>query len=101
LPSAIEQIHREFKSQGFTVFAVNMKESRERVVKWVKEKGVTSTVLFDFDGKVTDTYRVTGTPTVLLVDRKGRLLGRAVGPREWTSEKGRALIKALLAFPPE
>jgi peroxiredoxin len=96
LPSAIEQVHREFKDQGFTILAVNMRESRDLVAKWVKEKEVTSSVLFDFDGAVTATYRVTATPTVVLVGRDGRLVGRAVGPRDWTGKKGRALIKALL-----
>ena len=40
-----------------------------------------------------------GTPTVVLVDRQGRLLGRTVGSREWDTE-GRPLLAALLAARP-
>jgi hypothetical protein len=65
----------------------------------VKDKGVTSTVLLDTDGSVTGAYRVTGTPTVVLIDRAGRQVARAVGMRPWTGDKGRALVAALLGRP--
>ena len=79
------------------VWAVNIKEPRSHVAPWVKEKGLTMPVLLDADGAVTQAYRVTGTPTLVLVDRAGGLVGRAVGPRDWLGDKGRALFAALLA----
>lgn len=79
------------------MLAVNIQEGRDHVAKWVKEKEVTSPVLLDSDRAVTTAYRVTGTPTVVLIDRNSRLVGRAVGSRDWTGEKGKALIKALLS----
>jgi hypothetical protein len=39
---------------------------------------------------------VFGPPTVYLVDRSGRLVGRAVGPRPWDSPAGRKLLTDLL-----
>ena len=48
---------------------------------------------------VTNAYKVTGTPTVVLIGRNSRLVGRAVGSRDWAGEKGRALLKALLSNP--
>jgi len=65
-------------------------------VAWVREKGVTSRILLDPDGAVTRAYGVTGTPTVYLVGRAGQLVGKAVGPRGWMSDLGRALLTALL-----
>ena len=41
-------------------------------------------------------YRVQGLPTTILIDREGRSVGRAVGPREWAGPEGRALIRSLL-----
>jgi hypothetical protein len=58
---------------------------------------VTSRVLLDPDGAARRAYGVTGTPTVVLVGRDGRLVGRAVGPRDWMGDQGRALVEALLA----
>jgi peroxiredoxin len=95
LPSTVEEIHREFKGQGFTVIAVNIQEPKDHVSKWLKEKRVTSLILLDSDRAVSNVYKVTGTPTAVLIGRNGELVGRAVGPRDWTGETGRALLKAL------
>jgi peroxiredoxin len=93
----MEQVHKEFNQKGLTVLAVNMQENRNRVANWVKEKNVTSLVLLDSNGAVTRLYRVTGTPTVVLVGRDGEMIGRAVGSREWMGEKGRGLFEAMLS----
>lgn len=93
----MEQVHKMFNRKGLTVVAVNMKENRNQVANWVKEKKVSSLVLLDSTGAVSQWYRVTGTPTVILIGRKGDMVGRAVGPREWTGEKGRALFETMLS----
>ena len=97
MPSTIETLHRRYRDQGLAVWAVNIKEPRSHVALWVKVKGLTMPVLLDADGAVTQAYRVTGTPTLVLIDRAGRLVGRAAGTRDWLGEKGRALFTALLA----
>jgi hypothetical protein len=99
LPSTIETLHRRYRDRGLEVWAVNIKEPRSRVSEWVGRVGLTVPVLLDADGAVTQAYRVTGTPTVVLLDRTGRLVGRAVGTRDWMGDKGRALFAALLAAP--
>jgi cytochrome c biogenesis protein CcmG, thiol:disulfide interchange protein DsbE len=93
----MEQVHKRLNQKGLTVLAVNMKESRNQVANWVKEKKVSSLVLLDSNGAVSRWYRVTGTPTVILIGRKGELVGRAVGPRDWMGEKGQALFETMLS----
>lgn len=93
----MEQVHKRSNQKGLTVLAVNMKESRNQVANWVKEKKVSSLVLLDSNGAVSRWYRVTGTPTVILIGRKGELVGRAVGPRDWMGEKGQALFETMLS----
>ncbi len=39
-------------------------------------------------------------PQELERHREGRLLGRTVGPRDWASPEGKALISGLLETPP-
>jgi peroxiredoxin len=99
MPSTIETIHREFRDKGLTVLAINLGESRAAVASWVMQHGLTFPVLLDESGAVAGAYRIRGTPTVILVDRQGQLVGRTVGSREWDGE-GRALITALLAARP-
>jgi hypothetical protein len=97
LPSTIEQAHREYGDQGLTVLAINLAEERDGLVAWLKSRRVTSTVLLDPTGAVARSYQIAFTPTVFLVDREGRLVGKSIGVRAWTGEKGRALLRLLLA----
>jgi peroxiredoxin len=99
MPSTIETIHRELRDQGLTILAINLGEPRAVVSPWVEQHHLTFPILLDESGAVAGAYRVRGTPTVVLVDRQGRLLGRTVGSREWDTE-GRPLLAALLAARP-
>jgi hypothetical protein len=101
LPSTIERLHEEFEGRGLAVLAVNIREPRDVVARWVRRSRVTVPILLDAAGKVTgpDAYHVRGTPTVVLVGRDGRMVGRAVANRNWTGDAGRALFEALLAQP--
>ena len=66
--------------------------------KTVVERGYIAPVLLDESGDISGrVYGVWGPPTVYLIDRQGRLVGRAAGPRGWESPAARALIEALLA----
>jgi peroxiredoxin len=96
LPSTIEQIHRELKDRGLTVLAVNLAEPRDVLAAWVKQRNVTLTVLLDPAGDVARSYAIAHTPTVFLVDRQGRLVGKAIGTRQWTGDKGRALLRLVM-----
>lgn len=99
MPS-INEIHEKFKDQGLSVLLVNMREDREVVRRAVATRRYTAPVLVDADGAVADAYRVTGTPTVYLLDRRLHIVGRAVGRREWASENGHRLVNAILSLAP-
>ena len=77
---------------------IDFRESPELVRKTVVERGYIAPVLLDESGDISGrVYGVWGPPTVYLIDRQGRLVGRAAGPRGWESPAARALIEALLA----
>ena len=46
---------------------------------------------------VAQAYGIAFTPIVFLVDREGQLVGKSIGVRQWTGDKGRALLRHLLA----
>jgi hypothetical protein len=76
---------------------VSFRENPELVKRTVKERGYTAPVLLDESGDVTGRgYGVWGPPTVYLVDRQGRLIGRAVGPRDWSAPAAHGFLQALL-----
>ena len=96
----VQKLHRELQGKGLEVLLIDFQEGPERVRQTVKERGYTAPVLLDESGDVAGkVYGVWGPPTVYLVDRQGRLVGRAAGPRPWDSPNGRKLIEALLGAP--
>jgi hypothetical protein len=79
------------------VALVSFRESPELVKRTVKERGYTAPVLLDESGDTTGRdYGVFGPPTVYLIDRNGRLIGRAAGLRDWTTPTARRFLQTLL-----
>lgn len=79
---------------------ISFRESADLVKRTAVERGYTAPVLLDASGDVTGKlYGVWGPPTAYLVDREGRLVGRMVGAKDWSSASARDLIRALVATP--
>jgi len=87
-------VHRRYGDR-LTIVAINIQESREKIVAWMRGKQISFTILLDPDGAVTGEYEVTATPTVFVLSRDGKLVGKALGNKAWTSEAGRALLGRL------
>ena len=99
MPS-VNALHERYKARGFEVRLIAFREAPDLVRRTVQERGYTAPVLLDESGDTTGrVYGVFGPPTVYLIDRAGRLLGRVGGSRAWNGELGRRLIEELLAAP--
>ena len=99
MPS-VNRAYSEFKDKGFEVLLVDFREDAETVKKVVRDRGYVAPVLLDASGDVTGkSYGVWGPPTLFFVDRKGQLIGRAIGPRGWDSPAAKAFLRALLEQP--
>jgi hypothetical protein len=97
LPS-VNRLHAELRGQGLEVLLVNFRENPDVVRETVRERGYRPRVLLDESGDVTGrVYGVWGPPTAYVVDRRGRLVGRVVGPRDFASPAALAFFRALLA----
>lgn len=85
------------KDRGFVVVAVSLDTGpRSAVEAFVKELGLTFPVLLDPRGGTVQTYRLPGVPASFLIDRRGRLVARELGPRDWNAGEARAQLEALL-----
>ena len=78
------------------VLAVNIAESPEKVQAWATERKLTMPIVLDTRGAVSHAYNISTTPTVYLIGRDGKFVGKAVGPKAWTSAQSSALLEALL-----
>ncbi|MBI2555537.1 MAG: hypothetical protein HYV92_14200, partial [Candidatus Rokubacteria bacterium] len=80
---------------------ISFREDPELVKRTVEERGYVAPVLLDGSGEVAGKgYGVWGPPTVYFVNRAGQLVGRVVGPRDWSTPAARTFVQALLDAKP-
>ena len=70
LPELV-QAQEAYRSQGFTVVAVNLGEPRQRVRTFADEYGITFPVLLDAHGSTDGKFMTRAIPTSLVLDRDG------------------------------
>ena len=56
------KLYDEFKNKGFIILAVDIKEKKDVVKRYVEKQKISLPVLLDTDGKVTNTYSVRAHP---------------------------------------
>jgi peroxiredoxin len=90
----LDSLHAQRSPQGLEVVGVSMDtgDAREEVATFVRELGVTYTILVDPQMRGLDLYRVLGLPASFLVDRDGILRWMRFGP---VSETDREFLDAL------
>ena len=93
---AMEELHREFRDRGLEIVAVNFREGKDDIWKFLQELGVTFTVLLDRDGKVSEQYGVWHLPVSYIINRRGEFVGKVSGSREWDSKEAKSFFRELL-----
>ncbi len=96
MPS-MEKLWQRFREDDFVILAVDLRESKGEVVSFMKEYGLTFPVLLDSKGEVGSMFGVRAIPTTYLLDFEGRIVGGAIGARNWESEDAFELIESLLS----
>jgi thiol-disulfide isomerase/thioredoxin len=94
MPS-MEKLHQKFKDKDFVMVAINLQESAARVKQFYKQYQLTFTTLLDITGDVGAALGINAIPTTLILDKNGRIIGKALGPREWESKESIALFEYL------
>lgn len=93
----MENLYKAFKDKGLVVLAVSVDKSAKAVKTFVSDKKLTFTVLMDKDKEVSfDQYGVMGFPTTFLIDKKGVVAEKFIGPREWDSADMKETVSRLL-----
>lgn len=96
----MNRLYEDLRGKGLEVALISFREPAGRVQRAARERGYTAPVLVDESGDLTGrVYGVWGPPTVYIIDRQGRLIGRAAGPRDWSTPAARGLIESLLESP--
>jgi len=64
---------------GLKVFAVNAKETKDKIEPFLKQNNYTFVVPMDSDGQAMDAYKVDGIPTTVVIGRDGKVRAVTVG----------------------
>jgi thiol-disulfide isomerase/thioredoxin len=94
MPS-MEKLHQKFKDKDFVMVAINLQESASKIKQFYKEYKLTFTTLLDSTGDVGAGLGIRSIPTTFILDKNGRIIGKALGPREWEGKKSIALFEYL------
>jgi peroxiredoxin len=92
----INALWERFKDKTFVVVAI-AEDSRKAVKPFIKKYQMEFPVLIDQYGGVMRDYGVRMLPASFIVNKKGKIIGEAVGPRNWNSSEVINLIEGLLA----
>jgi len=96
MPS-LGNLYEALKGKGFVVIAVSVDTSEKPVKPFVSEKRISFPVLMDKDKEVAfDQYGVFGLPTSFLIDRRGVIVEKFMGERDWGSSDIKNKVLRLL-----
>lgn len=83
----VQKFYNENKDK-VAVIGINLQESKAKVGAFVKTKGITYPVALDSDGIVGRSYNVRGIPTVVAIDKKGKIIYHGHSIEEMAEKTG-------------
>lgn len=93
---AMQKLHQRLKDKDFVMIAINLQEPASRVKAFNKKYKLSFTSLLDSSGKVGLSFGVRSIPVTYILDKKGGMIGKALGARDWDNEKSIALFEHLM-----
>lgn len=81
----MQNFYEKFKANGIEIVAVNLTsvDKGQKVIEtFVKNIGITFPILLDKDGKIGDIYQTISIPTSYILDSKGIITNKIIGPMD-------------------
>lgn len=96
MPS-IQALLDRFKDDAqFRMLTILYKDDYQKAIDYIKKNNFRLPVLIDDEGKTARYYGVTGVPETYIVDKKGILRKRIIGPVDWSSPSAISLVSNLI-----
>jgi len=101
MPS-LEKLYQKFKDEDFQILAVSIDTMGTDVVApFIKNHNLSFPVLIDSKGTITRLYRTTGVPESFIINKKGVVVQKIVGPIDWTETSVLEYFQGLIQEPPQ
>jgi cytochrome c biogenesis protein CcmG/thiol:disulfide interchange protein DsbE len=96
LPS-IENLFRHFSGNPqFKFISILFKDDRKSAQVYMEKNNYTFPVYINPDGSMVKKLRITGVPETFIIDKKGILRDKVIGPEEWDSPTVIEALKGLI-----
>jgi peroxiredoxin len=96
----IQQLYERLHSRGLEILAVSLDAlGAQVVVPFIQSHRLSFPTLLDTKSTVQRLYLTTGVPESFIVDKRGILVEKVVGPRDWAHPQFLAQFERLLAMP--
>lgn len=95
MPSLV-RLHNDLSQSGLTILAVNVQESKRKVVQIASRLNLNFPVLLDPKRVAGNAWGVSVFPSSFLVDTHGLIRYKAIGPVQWDSEEAKSVIREML-----
>jgi peroxiredoxin len=93
----MERLHRKFRGRGLAILAISMDSDGAAAVRpFVQKHRLTFPVGLDPKMTMSAPYGIWALPVTFVIDRGGRRVLVANGPRRWDSPAAEALVEAML-----
>jgi len=94
---AVAELQRELDDQGLALIAIDLDDEPATLDAFRDKYGTSFPVAVEEEDRMRKAFGIPGCPATVILDRKGRMVGRATGgDGDWTSEAARALVKSVL-----
>lgn len=96
MPS-IESLFKSMSgNEKFQMITILYEDPYQNGIAHMKQSGYSFPVYSDINGITARNFGVTGVPETYIIDKKGNLRKRVIGPAEWDSPETRNFINSLL-----
>ncbi|MBI4684052.1 MAG: TlpA family protein disulfide reductase [Nitrospirae bacterium] len=96
MPS-IERLAQHFKNnQDFQILTILFRDDPKNGISFLNQNGLDLPLMIDKGGETAKSYGLTGVPETYIIDKKGILKKKIIGPYEWYSAEVIEFISGLL-----
>jgi cytochrome c biogenesis protein CcmG, thiol:disulfide interchange protein DsbE len=89
-------LQQRIASRNGVVLGVSIDEDQAAYQKFIRERGVNFPTYLDPSKKIATDYGTSMWPETYVIDRKGKIARKIIGPQEWNSPEMSSYFDALL-----
>lgn len=93
----VEKLYQKYKGKDFVVLPIALDDTKETVAAFQKTVPFSFTVYFDSTDNAAFQYGVTGYPETFIINKKGEIVKKVVGPRQWMSAEWAGFFDGLIS----